>query len=186
MPPPSLLRLTGLFLRISSFTFGGGNPTMAALYRELVETRGWLSAEKYGLAYALARITPGTNVLAFSAGVAWELLGWKGAVAAMLASTIPVAVLAVLLTAGYDAVRAYPRAMAAVGGTLAAAVGMMATGAWQLLATHLRSKNAARIIRAIVFSGGALVLARVFGFNPITVLALAAAAGALWEAPPKA
>ena len=140
-------------------------------------------SEKYGLVYALARITPGTNVLAFCAGTAWELLGWRGAVAAVLAATIPAAILTVLLTAGYDAVRTYPRAMAAIGGTLAAAVGMMATGAWQLLGHHLTSRRAARVLRALAFSLGGLLLAWGAGFSPITVLALAAAAGAAWQAP---
>src|SRR5579872_3489231 len=56
-----------IFLRVGNLTFGGGDPTMAALQSELVHTRGWLTAEQYALIYGLARITPGTNLLAFSA-----------------------------------------------------------------------------------------------------------------------
>ena len=55
---------------------------MAALQSELVTRHGWLSREKYGLVYGLARITPGTNILAFCAGTAWELKGWPGAILA--------------------------------------------------------------------------------------------------------
>ena len=60
-------RMTALFLRVGNLTFGGGDPTMSALYAELVTNRRWMSNETYGLIYALARITPGTNMLAFCA-----------------------------------------------------------------------------------------------------------------------
>jgi hypothetical protein len=67
MPRVSLKQLTWIFLRVGSLTFGGGDPTMAALQSELVVTRGWLTGEQYALIYGLARITPGTNLVAFSA-----------------------------------------------------------------------------------------------------------------------
>ena len=148
MPSLSLPRLTGIYLRVGNLTFGGGDPTMAALHSELVVNRGWLSSAQYALSYALARITPGTNVLAFAAGTAWQVLGWRGAVLATLAVTVPSGVIALMLTAGYEAMRTNPRAMAAIGGTLAASVGMMATGAWQLLAFHLTSRDGRRVTLA--------------------------------------
>ena len=70
MPQVSLKRLTWIFLRVGNLTFGGGDPTMAALQSALVHARRWLDEEEYGLIYGLARITPGTNLLAFSAGAA--------------------------------------------------------------------------------------------------------------------
>src|SRR5690348_18127511 len=79
---------------------------MAAIYRETVTGRAWLTPEKYAVSYALARITPGTNLLAFCAGTAWELLGWPGAIAGVLAASVPSAIIVTLLTEGYDAVRA--------------------------------------------------------------------------------
>jgi chromate transport protein ChrA len=43
VPMVSLARLSLIFLRISNLTMGGGDPTMAALERELVERRRWLT-----------------------------------------------------------------------------------------------------------------------------------------------
>src|SRR5678815_4451031 len=94
----SLRRMGGLFLRTGNLTFGGGDPTMAVLYTEMVTAREWLAAETYGLVYALARITPGTNLLAFCAGTAWELLGWPGAIAGVLAASVPAAIIVMFLT----------------------------------------------------------------------------------------
>src|SRR5438309_8949921 len=60
----TLARLTAVFFRIGNTTFGGGDPTVAALRRELIDRKGWLTDNDYAIAYALARVTPGTNVLA--------------------------------------------------------------------------------------------------------------------------
>src|SRR6266851_9129773 len=103
MPPASLKQLSWIFLRVGNLTFGGGDPTMAALQSELVATRHWLDEEQYGLIYGLARITPGTNLLAFCAAAGWLIVGWAGSVLGVLAVTLPSAIVVVLLTAGYQA-----------------------------------------------------------------------------------
>jgi chromate transporter len=185
MKPVSLARLTGVFLRTGNLTFGGGDPTMAALYTQLVEDRRWLPSERYGLAYALARITPGTNVLAFAAGAAYEIRGWAGAVGAVIASATPSAVVVVMLSAGYEAWKQNPRVMAVIGGAMAAAVGMMLTGAWQLLAPHFAGCKWRRAMRATALAGGAFLLTAGFRFSPVSTLALAALAGALWQGEPE-
>jgi chromate transporter len=166
-----------LYTRIGSTTFGGGDPTMAALQGELFE-RQWLTGEQYGLIYALARVTPGTNILAFCAGTGWVALGWMGAALAVTGASVAAAGVATLLTAGYVAWRQNPWAMAAIGGMLAAATGLMAVAAYGLLKPHCRPE---RWFRAAVIFSAALVLALRFGLTPIQVLGLAALAGALWR-----
>jgi chromate transporter len=156
---------------------------MAALYSELVTTRRWLAPETYGLVYALARITPGTNVLAFCAGAAWELGGWAGALLAVLAAAVPSAACVVLLTLGYQAWQHNAVAMAAIAGTLAAAVGLMATSAWQLLAPSLVTRDWRRVARAVAMAGAAVGLPLGFGISPVAILGLAAVAGFLWQEP---
>lgn len=171
-------RLTLLFLRIGNLTFGGGEPTMSAIQSELMARR-WISIEKYGLVYGLARVTPGTNILALCAGIGWHVLGLRGAVLAVAAVSVPSAALVVAMTAGYDVWKSNPFAMAAISGMLAAAVGMMATGAFLLLKPQLR---ASRWVRTVVVGSAALALSLYFGFSPVPILALAAVAGVLWRA----
>lgn len=169
-----------LNLRLASLTFGGGNPTMAAMHTEMVAARKWLTAEKYATVYALSRITPGTNMLAFCAGTAWELLGWPGAIAAVLAASVPAAIIVLLLTESYDIVQSNPAAMGAIGGTLAAAVGMMGTAALNLLQPYLDQK---RWFHAVVIAGASVVLLQAFSMPPIQVLGLAALVGLVWRIP---
>ncbi len=178
MVPLSKLQL--VFLRIGNLTFGGGDPTMAALERELVTRRRWLSPEKYGLCYGLARITPGTNLLAFCAAAAWFLRGWTGAVLAVLAVTVPSAVLVVWLTHIYEILKDNTLAMGAIAGSLAAAVGMMTAAAWSLIRPYVGRKT---WFRTLVLAGGSIVLLLQFSVPPIQVLALAAVTGFFWREP---
>ena len=180
VPPVSLARLTVIFLRVANLTFGGGDPTMAALQSELVGERRWLAPEQYGIAYVLARVTPGTNLLACIAALGWQILGWRAALLAVLAATVPSAVLVALLTAGYESWKSNPWAMAAIRGTLAAAVGMMALGAWQLVRTQARAR---RWLHIAALTGGSALLVLRLGFTPVQVLGLAALAGAVWRIP---
>jgi chromate transporter len=185
MGTPTLRLLAVIFGRVGLLTFGGGDPTVAALHTEFVTARQWLSQQRYAMAFALARVTPGTNVLAFCAGAAWQMLGWAGAVVAVLAAAAPSAVLAVLFTVGYQGMQRSAAARAAIAGLLAAAVGLMATAAWQLLAPNLRGSRH-QIVRTLAILGPALWLAVGMHMPPIPVLALGALAGFLWQVPEKA
>ena len=169
---PSLASLTNLYLKIGNTTFGGGDPTMALLQRELI-FRQWITQEDFALAYSLARVTPGTNVLAFCAATGARVLGLAGAFAAVLAVTLPSAILAVLLTRGFEAWRTNAWAMAAVGGTVAAVSGMMWASVWSLVKPYLGW-------RALVFTGGAFLAAWKFHVTPVPVILVAALAGYFW------
>jgi chromate transporter len=181
MPEPTLGRLGWVFLRIGNTTFGGGTPTIAALQRELMERQGWINEDDFALAYSLARVTPGTNILAFSAATAARILGLRAALVAVLAVTLPSAVLAVLITVGYESWRSNASVMAAVGGTIAAVVGMMWSSVWLLVRPHLGPPL--RTIRAIVFTGGAFLAVWKFGLTPVRVIVMAALIGLLWKEP---
>ena len=63
---------------------------MAALQREF-DRRGWIDADQFAIAFGLARITPGTNIVAFCAATGWYLGGIAGAMVAVLtAGGLPV------------------------------------------------------------------------------------------------
>src|ERR1700761_1478622 len=124
MSRPRIADVTLLFTRVGISVFGGGDPTIAILQREFYR-RDWLSPEKFGIAFGLARLTPGTNVLAFCAAAGWYMLGIGGALAAVLAITIPASVLVVWLTRAYDLTAHSVLAQSVANALLAAAVGTM-------------------------------------------------------------
>ncbi len=181
MPAPTLRQLTGIFLRIGNTTFGGGMPTIAALQRELVEKRGWLSPEDYALAFSLSRVTPGTNVIAFCAAAGAQIMGLRGALSGTLAETVPSAVLAVLMTQGYETWRTNAWVMAGVAGTIAAVAGMMWASIWYIVRPHFH--GIANAFRGAAITLGAFAAVWKFGLSPLSVIGLALIVGLLWEEP---
>jgi chromate transporter len=166
-----------LFLRIGNLTFGGGDAITALLQRELVYRRGWLSPDQYGLAQSLARVVPGTGILAFCAAAAWMLRRWAGAVAAVLAVSVPSALLVVLLTWGFTSLSGSTRALATLAAVLAAAVGTMWAAAWLLVRPQFRR---ATWLRAALLVAGAFVALSTWSISPIQLLAMAALIGFFW------
>ena len=164
-----LASLAWVFARFGNTVFGGGSATMTVLERHIVE-RQWLDRRHAQLAYALSRVTPGTNLLAFCTGVGC-------AVVALAAASIPCAVLAVALTVFYTAWAGHPLAAFALRGALASAIAIMAVTCWTMLRPHVRGAHRLRVTLLFV---GAFLLASIGGLSPLRVLAISAAVGALW------
>lgn len=176
MSRPRLGPLSNLFLRVGVTVFGGGDPTIAILQREFYR-REWLSGEKFAIAFGLARLTPGTNVLAFCAATGWYILGGVGALAAVLAITIPPSLLVVWLTRAYDLTEHSRLAQSIANALLAAAVGTMIGAA--VLLVRSQSKPG-RWVRPVAISIGALLLSSIAGLSPLQVIGAAAVAGFFW------
>ena len=180
---PTLRELTGIFLRVGNTTFGGGVPTIAALQRELVDQYRWLSPEDFALAFSLSRVTPGTNIIAFCAAAGVRILGLRGALSGALSSTVPSAVLAVLITQGYESWSTNTWAMAGIAGTIAAVAGMMWSSIWSLVRPQLHDRSST--IRGTVITLGAFLAIWKFGLGPLPIIVLALVVGLLWKEPEK-
>ena len=182
--PPSVRKLTEIFFRIGNTTFGGGYVTIGMLGRELVDTRRWISSEKFDLAFALARVTPGTNLIAFCAAIGALICGVAGAIGAVVALTAPSSALAVLIAYGFERWQGNRIAMAAIGGTVAAVAGMMWATIWVILKPHVGGMTwpgMTRNLQVVLIAGGAFVASRVFGFTPLPIIAVGTLIGFLWK-----
>jgi chromate transporter len=176
---PSLKKLTEIFFRIGNTTFGGGYVTIGMLGRELVDMRRWISSEKFDLAFALARVTPGTNLIAFCAAIGAIICGFAGAVAAVVALTLPSSALAVLIMQGFESWQGNRIAMAAIGGTVAAVAGMMWSTIWTILRPHVG--GLVRNLQVILIGGGAFLASWKFHVTPLPIIAAATLIGFLWK-----
>jgi chromate transporter len=176
---PTLRKLTWIFFRIGNTTFGGGYVTMGILGRELVDTRRWMTREKFDLAFALARVTPGTNVLAFCAAVGVLICGIAGAVAGVLAVSAPSAAVAVLFMQGVESSEGNRIAMAAIGGTVAAVAGMMWSTIWTILRPYVGGMT--RNSQIVLIAGGAFLASWKYGVTPLPIIIAGTLIGFLWK-----
>jgi chromate transporter len=174
---PTTAQLTGVIFRIGNTTFGGGFVTMLVIGRDFIERRGWLKQNEFDIAFALARITPGTNIVAFCAAVGSILRGWPGAILAVLAVTAPPAAIAVLLMQGFETWRNHPWVGAALATTVAAVTGMMWATVWMLTRPHIGSWR--QTLRTVVILAGSFGAAWM-GVTPVPIILAATAIGFLW------
>ncbi len=169
--------LLWIYLRFANLTFGGGAPTVAALQRELVDQKRWLTPEQYGLSYALSRITPGTNLYAFCTASAWLIAGTPIALSVLLASSLPCCFIVWLLTAGFDTWSRNPLAQKGIEGAMAASVALLLAGFWIILRPFIRQSS---LIRSVIIVSISILLSLFLSFSPIFVLLIAAAMGWFW------
>ena len=113
-------------------------------------------------------------MLAFCAAAGWYMLGLTGALAAVLAITIPASVLVVWLTRAYDLTTHSRLALSVANALLAAAVGTMIGAALLLVRTQCKP---GRWLKPVVISTGAFLLAFVAKLTPLQVIGAAAIAG---------
>jgi chromate transporter len=161
--------------RDSNLTFGGGTATVEVL-RRVLSRRGWQSDDEHRQLYAVSRLTPGTNLLAYTTGVGWQARGLGGAIAAWLASSLPASMIAVVAAITYESL-SKSRAFSAVVliGT-AVAILLLLASAWHLAKPHLTGRTA---MRSGVVAATALALS-ITDITPSVILLVAASVGATW------
>lgn len=177
MERPSLRELAWLFFRIGNTTFGSGSTIIVLLKREVTE-REWIPEWHADLLFALARVVPGTNVLAFVAATAHAVRGWTGAVLSLLALSIPASFGMVALTLAYQHWNGTPRGGAFITGAMCSIVGVIIAASWLLAAPKVKRGTAVRTL-TLVLGGAALTPF----LQPLAILLIAAALGAVWPTP---
>ena len=172
--------ILAVFARYANATFGGGSATTAVLHRAIVDERALVAPDRFALIYALARLTPGTNLLALCTGLGWQMRGWRGALTALIAASVPCSFIVVAVTYFFEQWSQNRLAQLSIRGAVAAAVGITVITCWTISKPYLKSRH---WFRAAAIGGSAFALAALSGIQPIRVLLAAAVVGLLW--PPR-
>lgn len=90
-----LLQLVLTAMGLSLLAVGGAVAIIPEVYRIAVETRGWLTPERFAELYAISQAAPGPNAMLIGL-MGWALTGWIGGLVTMLAFVGPTSVIAVL------------------------------------------------------------------------------------------
>lgn len=162
------------FGRAGNLTLGGGQPMIAELQRRVMTEKRWLPEDDFGLLYSIARLTPGTNILAFIAAMATRIQGPAGGAVAIVAGSLPASIVIWAMTIFFDVWSANRWIATAMVGAMAGVVALIASSAWTLL-QPLRRDGLAIALFVAALGAGIWQLA-----GPVTILLGAAAIGALW------
>ena len=124
---------------------------------------------------AVSRLTPGTNILAYCAALGWSLHRWAGALAAVVAASLPASLMICVLAGALVRVQDYPvmRMVLAIGVLMATVLVLASAGS--LLRPYVRRHA---VVRSTVIAvvAVAMLLADV---TPVRILLLSAALGAI-------
>lgn len=123
--PPSHTALLLTWLRIGAFSFGGGAATLFLLRREFVQRHRWITGDQYNEAFALSKLTPGTNLIAQSILLGRMMAGTPGIVIALVGLMGPAVIVTVLLAALVGYVQQNHIAEAMLAGIVPAAGGLI-------------------------------------------------------------
>lgn len=159
-------------------TLGGGMASIE-LIRRSFEKRGWLDQTRHALLVAVSRFTPGTNLLAYCAGLGWLVSGAAGAILALAVGSVPGAIIVTAFSAVIARLVAWPMVRAGLAIATLVAAALVLSSAWALLRPHVFGSRRAWTLSFAV-AAAALFAS---GISPIRVLLIAAVFGAL--SPPR-
>ncbi len=85
------------FFRIGVFGYGGGPSMIPLFYSECVKRYGWVSADDFSDNLALGNALPGPIATKMASYIGYKVKGWKGAVIAISAVSLPVVLVMIVL-----------------------------------------------------------------------------------------
>ncbi|WP_337875025.1 chromate transporter [Elioraea sp.] len=163
-------------LGLSLMSFGGAIAIVPELFRIAVESRSWLTAERFAELYAISQAAPGPNAMLVGL-IGWTLTGWIGGLAVMLVFVGPTSVLAVLAFRRWAAWLPPGRQAAIREALLPVSVGLVAAAGVLITASLGAGPLVVGVVAAVAVLGGTT------GAHPLVLLLGGAAIGALAAAP---
>ena len=152
-PNVSLTTLLGVFFRVGMASFGGS--TAAFLYREVVQTRRWMSEEEFLAALTLSQVMPGANPVNMALYVGAQLRGGAGGFVAAFGLVGPPFVVILILGGLYARYGSSPGVQGVLAGVVAIGIAMVLQLGTQL-ARNIRRLVPALIASAIFIAVGVL------------------------------
>jgi len=144
-----MLTLVLYFLRLGTFGFGGPVALTSAMERDLVEERGWFSAEDFRRGLTLAQIAPGPLAAQLAIYLGWARGGVPGATLVAFAFVLPSFLMVVAIAFMYVRFGALPWIAGAFYGIAPAVVAIIARGAYRLAGRTMRRDKLLWILFAI-------------------------------------
>ncbi len=175
-PPASvpLAALTSYFLRLGTFGFGGPIALTAAMHRDLVQERRWVTAQEYSEGLALAQLAPGPLAAQLAVYLGWARRGVLGATLAGVAFVGPSFLMVTVLSVFYLRFGELGWIQGAFYGIGAAVIAIVARGAGKLLGSSVGRDPLLRgvvLVNALVVAWTEAEILWVFALSGGVVLA---------------
>jgi len=165
------------FLKVGTFTFGGGYAMISIIHHACVEQKKWITEDEMMNMTVIAESTPGPIAINCATYVGFKLAGFAGAFFATLGMVLPSLLIIYCISMFFDDLLTYPLVAKAFRGIkIGVGVVILSTGLNML--KKMSKKTQPRTIAACAFT--AMLLSNIFALKISTIsLILAAAAVSL-------
>ncbi|MCQ2325704.1 MAG: chromate transporter [Paludibacteraceae bacterium] len=120
------IQLFWTYLKIGTFTIGGGYAMLPLIEREVVDKHHWIDAKEFVNMIALAQAAPGLIAVNSAIFIGWKIYGWKGIVATVLGAVLPSFVIILLVAVLFKEIQHNPTVEAIFKGVRPAVVALIA------------------------------------------------------------
>ena len=114
------------YLKIGTFTIGGGYAMLPLIQREVVDVRGWIDEEEFLNMIALAQAAPGLIAVNSAIFIGWRVGGWRGVCGAVLGAVLPSFLIILAIAMVFQDWKELPAVEAAFKGIRPAVVALIA------------------------------------------------------------
>ncbi len=169
------LSLAGLFAMLGLLAVGGGNGVFPEMHRQTVELHHWLTATQFSDMFAIARASPGPNILIVTL-IGWHVGGLLGAFVATAALCGPSGVLAYVVSRVWHQMRETRWRRAMQVGLAPVTVGLT------FASSYVLTRAADQSLASYAITAGTAVIALTTRLNPLWIflgVGIAGAAGLL-------
>jgi chromate transporter len=158
------IQLFWTYLKIGTFTLGGGYVMLPMIEREVVQRKHWIDSEEFLNMIALAQAAPGLIAVNSAIFIGWRIGGWRGVIATVLGAVLPSFLIILAIAKLFQDYKDLPAIEAIFKGIRPAVVALIA-------APLCRMAHSAKIswATAIVPIAGALLIWLV-GLSPVWII----------------
>ena len=158
------LQLFWTYLKIGTFTIGGGYVMLSMIEHEVVQRRHWISQEEFLNMIALAQAAPGLIAVNSAIFIGWRIGGWRGVIATVLGAVLPSFFIILAIAMVFQDYKDLPAVEAIFKGIRPAVVALIA-------APLVRMAKSAKITwgTAIIPISGALLI-WLGGLSPVWII----------------
>src|SRR5437762_259482 len=146
----SLVQLTLYFLKLGTIGFGGPVALVGYMYRDLVETRHWITDEDYKEGLTLAQLMPGPLAAQLAMYLGYVHYRIVGATVAGIAFVLPSFLMVIAIGWAYVRYGGLPWMQAAFYGVGAAVIGIIAISAYKLTIKNIGKDKLLWVIYLVV------------------------------------
>ena len=163
------------YLKIGTFTLGGGYAMLPLIQREVVDRRQWIDEEEFLNMIALAQAAPGLIAVNSAIFIGWRIGGWKGVAGAVLGAVLPSLFIILLIAMIFQEWKEQPAVEAAFKGIRPAVVALIAAPLVKMAKTAIKSteyriQSTGRNALFLLVSLAAALLIWLGHVNPVWVI----------------